>query len=755
MSEDRSIVGFSFSCENLGRAASSQRQLAISTDFSTTQSPPRAAGGCVSSIVMPKKGKGKGDEEAADVCPADMDPEVWAIVKDVNALVQLAGKKDIAKDNSPVSRFQALSHLWSSAVGAPSTRDSLINAGALLAALSSIKSDVQQTDRSAGFGLLRCLTIGLEGSNQVPNILALEQAAENKVSTFALEELIFGNSPTAKQDALALLLGLVMHPKTRQNTVAKCVTTKGAWEGIAAMTTTWPNPVVRDASSFLTICCQYGDAAEDGDELSARACGLKVAVELSAFSKNLDFLLDAAVGQGEDGKATPPNSEEVSTSAGGSESASKVLSSQIAQDLLQKEREKTELEDVRLAACECLSYCAKAPSTGVWLLHGHRAPNVTRLVTFMRDATMSSVATRAACASVLFNCIDVLGVLKGTEFETAAGLTGDPEGCTGGLGSNDSEDGGTSEVQLKRKVHPRPLPGGFGEAAREAAAEASTTEILQCRLGTIVSAGAVGPLASVLTKAGALPVDSAKQSGLTRRNSVASELNSAGGENNAAGGEGEDIGERVDGEQPGSTHSPLDGEFCEHDDENGDEDDDEKEDEAKSTKSGASKKSKKGKKSKSTKGSEKKKSLTLDEKRRGKTVATVSLLGKRAAAGVFRYLTSYVTSYGSYGVGKEGSRSVVAGMHKVGGLRALVRLLKSSDLETKKHAQACLWNVANKKISNHQHESVGIVPEEHFTFLQDAKAPGYVTKVEVYGIDLAKLALRSLPAETSQASDAA
>ncbi len=54
-------------------------------------------------------GKKKGNKDAAEECPGDMAPEMWAIVGDVNALILLAGKKEA----SPVSRFSALCHLMS------------------------------------------------------------------------------------------------------------------------------------------------------------------------------------------------------------------------------------------------------------------------------------------------------------------------------------------------------------------------------------------------------------------------------------------------------------------------------------------------------------------------------------------------------------------------------------------------------------------------------------------------------------------
>ena len=56
---------------------------------------PRAGGRTAGDLdpAMPPKKKGNGEDEA-ETCPADMDPEVWAVVKDVNQLVALASKKN-------------------------------------------------------------------------------------------------------------------------------------------------------------------------------------------------------------------------------------------------------------------------------------------------------------------------------------------------------------------------------------------------------------------------------------------------------------------------------------------------------------------------------------------------------------------------------------------------------------------------------------------------------------------------------------
>ena len=78
---------------------------------------------------MPPKKKGNGEDEA-EACPADMDPEVWAVVKDVTQLVALASKRASAP---PVTRFDALLHLWSAAASKPKERDALVAVGSRIA----------------------------------------------------------------------------------------------------------------------------------------------------------------------------------------------------------------------------------------------------------------------------------------------------------------------------------------------------------------------------------------------------------------------------------------------------------------------------------------------------------------------------------------------------------------------------------------------------------------------------------------------
>jgi hypothetical protein len=138
-----------------------------------------------------------------------------------------------------------------------------------------------------------------------------------------------------------------------------------------------------------------------------------------------------------------------------------------------------------------------------------------------------------------------------------------------------------------------------------------------------------------------------------------------------------------------------------------------------------------------------------EEKRREALRASATLEGRRSAAGLTRYLTALDAR----------TTSLVIG---AGGVRAAVAALADADDDTRRHAQAALWNVANiemeetndagdgeeaeaeakKKVAKATRENETAVPRAHAEALRDANAPGYVSKVMAYGDQLEKLALR-------------
>lgn len=130
-----------------------------------------------------------------------------------------------------------------------------------------------------------------------------------------------------------------------------------------------------------------------------------------------------------------------------------------------------------------------------------------------------------------------------------------------------------------------------------------------------------------------------------------------------------------------------------------------------------------------------------EEKRREALKQALTLEGRRSAAGLTRYLTA---------LDARTTSLVIA----AGGVRAAVAALADADDDTRRHAQAALWNVANVEMEETNDAGDGgdgeeaeakkktAVPRAHAEALRDANAPGYVSKVMAYGDQLEKLALR-------------
>lgn len=713
-------------------------------------------------------GKKKGNEDAAEECPGDMAPEMWAIVGDVNALILLAGKKEA----SPVSRFSALCHLMSKAASSPKECDTLITSGALFAALSAVKPDVTQTDRTTGWGLLRCLLVGAEGAVSFsPNLAALEECAEGgKLATYALQELISGSSPTAAQHAIAVLLALVRHDKTRQSAVSKTRKVSGAWESIAKTTmTNTASPVARlNALQFFALVARHGDCFPTEyacDEASDASRAVEVVSEFYTNTKALEFLLDAACDDETEPQAGTTSVVNTTQRVGTREQT--LLS-------LKKEKQKLLAEDIKLSALECLTYVSrKWRPFGKWLFAGHAAPRLGRLVRSTRLENTPPAATLAAVAVVLFNSLNWippggLVVTSGLTYVTAS---------TASLDQIPVESG-TEKTSPRFGTSGR-LPGGFGDAARSAAIEKKESlqkqagaagslshELLVERLTLLVEHGALTPLCAVLSKAGVLSKNAAaaRESGPTRTNSLEA------GDMNRLWEDKEKTEDEADAEVGTSPR----GEPDEEDKDTGDEkENEERENDAPKETETTPQKSKNRKSTR--KSSEKKTttSTTLPEKRRAKQASELLLEGKRCATGLFRCVTSYLPRYSSEKSSRGAvERNVIAAIHDAGGFVSIVKLLKSEDAVTKTYAQAVLWNVANtyrltenivsypadtdlhggtktdtrsgakKPAPGLEPATFLAVPKEHLEFLRLAKAPRYVTAVAVYGEGLEKLALR-------------
>ena len=671
---------------------------------------------------MPPKKKGNGEDEA-EACPADMDPEVWAVVKDVNQLVALASKKTSAP---PVTRFDALLHLWSAAASNPRERDALIAAGALAASLAASKPDVPFLDRGAGLGLTRALTVGDERTS-ISSAAHLEAASEARVAASALDALLLGSSTSSRcvADALAILLGLARHASTRQRTVATIAASGArAWIALAdALTLDERDETVaaadasRDAASLLSLCARFGDADADADAAVVDAAGSAIASVLATRTNALEHLLDAVCGaesellvkdrdEGED----EDDEDERSVTSPSAEPFPAHLSA------LALERSRSiqlRRADKRLAAAECLALCSRSDDAGDWLFRGFRTPRVARLVRLMNKNVTSEnedVAQRLfvteeeeepfrnAAATALFNAVDRgacaradLALRRALAEDAALRAEADETRRDARVSEETEETDG--EKRKKQPISNPPLdlqreklPGGFGQAARRSLADRQSAT-----RGGRMDDDATGADAAF-----------ASRSGVARERARA--LRDAGGVAPLVA-----LLEKPKKGREGVTDGP-----------------------ARSRVSGE--KSEKEKKS-------------PEEKRREALRASATLEGRRSAAGLTRYLTALDAR----------TTSLVIG---AGGVRAAVAALADADDETRRHAQAALWNVANiemeetndagdgeeadakKRVAKTTRENETAVPRAHAEALRDANAPGYVSKVMAYGDQLEKLALR-------------
>ena len=692
----------------------------------------RARGGAPPGTLdpaMPPKKKGNGEDEA-EACPADMDPEVWAVVKDVNQLVALASKKTSAP---PVTRFDALLHLWNAAASNPRERDALVAAGALAASLAASKPDVPFLDRGAGLGLTRALTVGDERTS-VSSAAHLEAASEARVAASALEALLLGSSTSTRcvADALAILLGLARHASTRQRTIATIAASGArAWIALAdALTLDERHETVaaadasRDAASLMSLCARFGDASADADAAAVDAAGSAIASVLATRTNALEHLLDAVCGaeselqslkkKREDGDEDEDedDEDERSVTYRGAEPPPAHLSA------LALERSRSiqlRRADKRLAAAECLASCSRSDDAGDWLFRGFQTPRVARLVRFMkrghfvlpnvlRNPTSENLSDdaqrrfvtevneeepfRNAAATALFNAVD-RGACARADLALRRALAEDA--ALRAEAVSEETDGETDGEKNKKKPKPisnppldlrrEKLPGGFGQAARRSLADRRSAT---ADGGPITHTGA--------DAAGADAFAFASRSGVAKMERARALRD--------AGGVAPLVALLLEKEKP--------------------------------------KKGREGVTDERKRESSEKEKKSPEEKRREALKQALTLEGRRSAAGLTRYLTA---------LDARTTSLVIA----AGGVRAAVAALADADDDTRRHAQAALWNVANVEMEETNDAGDGeeaeakkktAVPRAHAEALRDANAPGYVSKVMAYGDQLEKLALR-------------
>jgi len=681
---------------------------------------------------MPPKKKGNGEDEA-EACPADMDPEVWAVVKDVNQLVALASKKTSAP---PVTRFDALLHLWSAAASNPRERDALVAAGALAASLAASKPDVPFLDRGAGLGLTRALTVGDERTS-ISSAAHLEAASEARVAASALEALLRGSSTSTRcvADALAILLGLARHASTRQRTIATIAASGArAWIALAdALTLDERHETVaaadasRDAASLMSLCARFGDASADADAAAVDAAGSAIASVLATRTNALEHLLDAVCGAEEselqgkkrtsdvDEDEDEDDEDERSVTSRGAEPPRTAHLSALA---LERSRSiQLRRADKRLAAAECLALCSRSDDAGDWLFRGFQTPRVARLVRFMRrghfvlrnvlrnptsenlsdDAETRFVTEvieeepfRNAAATALFNAVD-RGACARADLALRRALAEDAALRAEAVSEEAEETDGEKNKKKPKPISNPPLdlrreklPGGFGQAARRSLADRRSAT---ADGGPITHTGA--------DASGADAFAFASRSGVAKMERARALRD--------AGGVAPLVALLLEKEKP--------------------------------------KKGREGVTDERKRESSEKEKKSPEEKRREALKQALTLEGRRSAAGLTRYLTA---------LDARTTSLVIA----AGGVRAAVAALADADDDTRRHAQAALWNVANVEMEETNDAGDGgdgeeaeakkktAVPRAHAEALRDANAPGYVSKVMAYGDQLEKLALR-------------
>ena len=556
-------------------------------------------------------------------------------------LVNNAQKRPPNPPPVPMSRAQALCHLWTLSLQKPKERVDLANAGALAAAVSACKPDADQTDQAAGVGLLHSL---------LSEATICERAVEAKVIP-SLLQLLDSPSVTAQANAVGATRCLVERDATRAAAVSRLV--KRGWNSIIALYQSdaprWEAKI--DGAKILAAAAALGDGSGAESVVAVRA-------QLATSTKALDYALD--------------------------------LACLAPKDALDAARN----DPLREPAAAFLKSMSEEPECKSWFATRER---VARLVGVAGEAT-ATLAVRAACAGVLANVVDAREkIVPGDEVGTGAegGERGadadvDDAGADGGRdeGSGD-DDAANANAPEPDDFAGKPLPGGYGDAMAD---HSAATAVEMERMEMIVRAGGIAPLVKLLAGAGGYKGPDIV-TGLTPEPSKADvddegeeedeegeegeegdEGEEEGGEDDEDGEEGEDGEDGQDGDgEDGDGDDGEDGEDGDKNDENDENDDD----------GGKKKKGKKGKKGKKKGGKKGKKG---GAKKKDPKLAAAIAAGQLAAASVLRRMTM-----------REDWAAAVA---RSEGARMLIPLLTTKDDQTRWHAQAALWNISGD-VENH------------------------------------------------------
>ena len=210
--------------------------------------------------------------------------------QDIPMLVNNAQKRPPNPPPVPMSRAQALCHLWTLSLQKPKERLDLANAGALAAAVHACKPDADQTDQAAGVGLLHSL---------LSDATICERAVEAKVIP-SLLELLDSPSGTAQAYAVGAVRCLVERDATRAAAVSRLV--KRGWNAIVALYQSdaprWEAKI--DGAKILAEVARSGDGSGDESAVAIRE-------RLAATTKALDYALDLACLPAKDASDTARN----------------------------------------------------------------------------------------------------------------------------------------------------------------------------------------------------------------------------------------------------------------------------------------------------------------------------------------------------------------------------------------------------------------------------------------------------------------
>lgn len=195
--------------------------------------------------------------------------------QDLPLLVEIA-KKPNWKPPVPMTRAQALCHLWTHSLQTPKRKQEIVDQGALQAAVSSCNPSGPMTDRAPGIGLIHSIAMDPELCETVVAARAIAVALD----------LCRSSSLTAQAAAVGTLCKLAEHQETRKR-VIKDIVAYG-WTPILDLIRANSSRLEAksDGARVLAICAKYGE----GNQASIDA----IRADLGRNTLAMEYLLDHA-----------------------------------------------------------------------------------------------------------------------------------------------------------------------------------------------------------------------------------------------------------------------------------------------------------------------------------------------------------------------------------------------------------------------------------------------------------------------------